>query len=137
MFGVARRESSPCTSPSPDIACHWRESGTAIIDARGDLTQPSPVQSLYLTCDRALRQGATRLQLDLGKVQAADTKLIACLVAVLRLARRRHRGVTMNNSDAIQAWLGLCHVETICGQVRVKRTTMANFAPETSNECLR
>lgn len=61
-------------------------------------------------CRQCVRPGRRRVVLDLSRVRRADTRLVAMLVYVLRLARRAHVRLELRLSPELDALLDLCGV---------------------------
>jgi ABC-type transporter Mla MlaB component len=84
---------------------------SGVIKAATDMTSCDQLRQLYGCCGQMLRQGAKRLILDLKSVAQADTKLMACLVAIYRLARGCAARVEFCPSPAVLQVVQVCKLE--------------------------
>lgn len=92
-------------------------------ESRCDLTDARRIDALFRDCARevdAMAQEASAsavtnavVIIDLTATKIVDTKLIACLVAVLRRARRLGVRLELRASPSVREWLELCHLRDV------------------------
>jgi anti-anti-sigma regulatory factor len=88
------------------------DSGKGVVLAPdADMTSSDRVRDLFNGCRRLLRRGVTHVVIDLQAVTAADTKLLACLVALLRLARSASAHLEICLSSAVLDVARVCRME--------------------------
>ena len=98
-----------------------------------DMTHSEPVKLLSLECRREIRRDDTAtLIVDLGEVEKADTKLVACLVGVYRLACARAVQVEMFLPHAVEEVVTLCRLERLIERTRPQRISPASGKPKPS-----
>ncbi len=110
---LALAPASPMQLAGTDPGSRAVESGAEkcfIVRASGDLTDPTRLTEFFRAVESRLASGPDRLVLDLTAVEAADTKLVACLVQVHHLARRASAGVELWPSERVRNWITLCHL---------------------------
>jgi len=84
-----------------------------------DMTQPEHVKRLAAECRRLIRlHEATSLVIDLADVETADTKLVACLVGVYRLACAHAVQVEMILPRAVEEVVSVCRLERLIERTR-------------------
>jgi anti-anti-sigma regulatory factor len=89
---------------------HGQSEPTKAIVVGGDLRTIETIRSFWqLTLD-ALAAEPAAIWLNLTKVTFADTKLAACLIAILRRAQEHDTDVYIVGSDSVQDILKLCKV---------------------------
>jgi anti-anti-sigma regulatory factor len=74
----------------------------------GDLRIIDVIRAFWQMALDALEDEPTAIWLNLTNVSSADTKLAACLVAILRRAQEHETQVYIVGSDAVQDILKLC-----------------------------
>ena len=90
------------------------------------MTHPEHVKRLAAECRRLIRQRDTAsLVIDLGDVETADTKLVACLVGVYRLACARAVQVEMILPRVVEDVVAVCRLERLIEQTRPRRAAAA------------
>lgn len=106
--GLGERDGAP-------PANHMRQGHSAVIESSGpcDATSGTRVLALFKVCKDRLAERPARLRLDLTGVERADSKLVACLVAVRRLAIASGTTLELRTSRAVRTWIGICHVDGV------------------------
>ena len=84
-----------------------------VITAIADLTNWRDVRELHRSCTRVIGKRPTGLVIDLSSVTDADSKLVACLVAVARRARRSGVPIAFQMSTTVTKWIDLCRVHPV------------------------
>ena len=87
-----------------------------VVVAASDMTSSDMVRDLFNRCRRLLRHGAQRVIIDLQCVQAADTKLLACLIALHRLARSASARLELCMSSAVLDVARICRLEWLADE---------------------
>jgi hypothetical protein len=87
-----------------------------VIRAGADLTDDARIGDLLRCCSgeierTALRGGRSRLLIDLAATDHANSKLIACMIMVVRNARQRGVQVELKLSPMVQHWLKICRLD--------------------------
>lgn len=84
-----------------------------VLAAFGDLTADARAAEVYRSACRTLRKVARPrwLRLDLQCVECADTKLVAYLVELHRLARQRNVVLDVRPSSCVRHLLEVCRLE--------------------------
>ncbi len=98
----------------PENPCSYVLQGqsepTKAIVVAGDLRTINTVRAFWQLTLEALEVEPAALWLNLTNVSFADTKLAACLVAILRRAQEHETVVYIIGSNAVQDILKLCKV---------------------------
>lgn len=87
-----------------------------VTPAQTDLTDPTNVAEFHSECLavlEAVRQSGRLVTLDLRRVAAADTKLIASLVQLHVLARQSGARINLLISHPVREILELCRLERL------------------------
>ena len=84
--------------------------GTCVIEGGVDLTADREVITFVHDAEEALVSGIAHLVIDVTAVRATDTKLVAGLVHVWRLARSTDTIVELRASACVCNWLVLCRL---------------------------
>ena len=114
------RRARPVPGHSADGGACWRVAALA-----RDMTHPEHVKRLAVECRRLIRQRDTAtLMIDLGDVETADTKLVACLVGVYRLACARAVHVEMILPRVVEDVVSVCRLEQLIEQTRPRHMTV-------------
>jgi len=87
--------------------------GAVLIRAPEDLSEEEAVRVIHARAREAIAAGATTLMVDLADVIRADTKIVACLVVLRRMARRSGCALDVRLSPAVAAWTGVCRVQQV------------------------
>jgi ABC-type transporter Mla MlaB component len=87
--------------------------GTVVIRASDDLAEEEAVRVIHAQAREAIAGGATMLLVDLAEVIRADTKIVACLVVLRRMAQRSGCALDVRLSPAVAAWTGVCRVQQV------------------------
>jgi hypothetical protein len=97
----------------------WPGNGVAerVVVAASDMTSSELVHDLFNRCRRLLRHGARRVIIDLESVQAVDTKLVACLVVLHRLARAGSARLELRMSAAVRDVARICRIEWLADEL--------------------
>ena len=80
--------------------------------ACGDLTDWRALRGFQSQCEALLHSGIDRVVLDLSEVRQADTKLVACLLVLLRRARNVNVQFEVRCSRTVNQWVAVCHLQT-------------------------
>ena len=86
-----------------------REQRVFLADA--DMTSSDRVHELFKQCRRVLRQGIGHVVIDLHNVRCADTKLLACIIALYQLARSASVRLEICLSNAVLDLARVCRLE--------------------------
>lgn len=84
-----------------------------VITGLGDLCNGSAIREYYRRCELVIRDGTQRLILDLTRVSKADSKLVACLVLIVRCARASLVPIRIHVSPRLRDWIAICGVERL------------------------
>lgn len=84
-----------------------------VITAADDLAEEEAVRLIHAQAREAIASGATLLMVDLADVIKADTKIVACLIVLRRMARRSGCALDVRLSPAVAAWTGVCRVQQV------------------------
>jgi hypothetical protein len=87
-----------------------------VIDA-SDMTCDDRVHDLFTRCRRAFRAGMRHVVIDLHAVTIADTKLVACLVAIHRMARGASVRLEASLSSAVLEITRICRLERLAREL--------------------
>ncbi len=79
--------------------------------ADADMTSSDRVHELFNECRRVLRQGIRHVVIDLHNVRLADTKLLACIVALYQMARSASVRLEVCLSNAVLDVARVCRLE--------------------------
>jgi ABC-type transporter Mla MlaB component len=79
-----------------------------IIKGLGDMTGCDSIRGFFVRCARSIDDGCEALVIDLNQVDRADTKLMACLVAVFQHARASSVKVELWSSQAVLDMIEFC-----------------------------
>ncbi|MDY7110317.1 MAG: hypothetical protein SYC29_16935 [Planctomycetota bacterium] len=91
-----------------------------------DMTRVEHVKELAGACRHLIRREDTAtLVIDLADVEQADTKLVACLVGVYRLACSRAVRVEMIVPRPVRDLVVVCRLEPLIEQTRPRRKAVA------------
>jgi hypothetical protein len=82
-----------------------------VLDAPHDMTVADHVGDLFGRAGVAIKAGASCVIIDLHDVDAADTKLIACLVALYQLARCGSGRLELRLSQAVINVAEVCRLD--------------------------
>jgi ABC-type transporter Mla MlaB component len=91
-----------------------------VVAISGDLTNCEIVRALWQAAIGVLEQDPPELWLNLSRVAKADTKLAACVVALIRRANERGTLVHIIGSGVVQDVLNLCKVPPLRGFIPTK-----------------
>ncbi len=75
------------------------------------MTSCDRVRQLFMRYHHAAGSGNRSMRIDLRKVQAADTKLMACLVAVYRLAKSDSIQLELSPSSTVRNLAEVCRLD--------------------------
>lgn len=97
---------------APMSAPGWRPAAPAraccLTVAATDMTCSERVRDLFERCQRVLEEGGVHIVIDLKAVTIADTKIVACLVALYQLARGTSARLEVCGSPSV------CEIASIC-----------------------
>ena len=93
------------------LQCRHEAGAERVVVVASDMTSSDRVRDLFNRCQRLLRKGARRVVIDLHEVKAADTKLVACLVALHRLANATSARLELCLSSAVIEVARICRLE--------------------------
>jgi len=88
-----------------------------------DMTCWERVVDLFNRCRSVFRGGIRYLVIDLHAVTSADTKLIACLVAIHRMARAASVRLEVTLSQAVLEMTRLCRLERLARDLGLQQET--------------
>ena len=111
-----RRDAASMLGSASPTDRPWREidaRGAVIIRAPEDLSEEEAVRVIHARAREAIAAGATTLMVDLADVIRADTKIVACLVVLRRMARRSGCALDVRLSPAVAAWTGVCRLQQV------------------------
>lgn len=108
---AAAPRSAPLSGILPDPS--MLPPGAVIIRAPEDLSEEEAVRVIHARAREAIAAGATTLMVDLADVLRADTKIVACLVVLRRLAQRSGCALDVRLSPAVAAWTGVCRLQQV------------------------
>lgn len=113
------------TTPTPSLSQTSRSdregtsrriaAGPIVIRACQNLCDCQNLLSLYQRCESILQSGIDRMKLDLSTVEQADSKLVACLVDLIRTAGRLRVAIEVTTSVVVRQWLSVCRLEGVLG----------------------
>ena len=112
VFGTACRRQ--LVIPRPGLRTVGSGGEAIFLRACGDLTDWRALRGFQSRCEALIHAGTDRVVLDLSEVQQADTKLVACLLILLRRARNvnvRFAGSSrspLESSEKVEKEEGLC-----------------------------
>jgi len=75
------------------------------------MTSSDRVHELFDQCRRLLRSGIRHVVIDLHNVRLADTKLLACIVALYQMARSASVHLEVCLSNAVLDLARVCRLE--------------------------
>lgn len=81
-----------------------------LVRASGDLTDCRVLRRFQARCEALLHARIDHVVLDLSEVEQADTKLVACLLVVLRRARSVGVRLEVCCSHTVNEWLAFCRL---------------------------
>jgi ABC-type transporter Mla MlaB component len=106
------RPPKPAGGAGPSARASQMEVELAVADA--DLTDSEAVRRLHMRGRAMLaRPNVRRLRIDLRHVAAADSKVVACLVALHRLARSRNAAMDVSIAPALRDVFVLFRLERL------------------------
>lgn len=91
-----------------------------VVIGEGDMTSSERVRELFNRCRRMLRQGAARIVIDLQAVTRADTKIIACLVVLHRIARGASVRLEICLSQTVMEMARICRLEALVQELQLR-----------------
>lgn len=106
LDAAARFSSLPAPRGGTPWACR-------ITVESADMTSDDRVHDLFDRSRLALRKGARHVIIDLDSVVLADTKLVACLVALYQIARSGAARLEVRLSCAVMEIARICRLETL------------------------
>jgi hypothetical protein len=99
-----------------------------VVAGAADMTSSERVHELFNRCRGLLRQNAQRVVIDLQHVTLADTKLVACLVVLRRMAASAPGRLEICCSSAVIEIARVCRLEWLT-QERGPRRDAHHTAP--------
>jgi hypothetical protein len=91
-----------------------------VVRAAADMTSCEQVRQLFLHCRRSIGDAGGCLQVDLKGVDQADTKLMACLVAVYQLARAASVRMELSPSGCVLQMAEVCRLGWLIDQTSAR-----------------
>jgi anti-anti-sigma regulatory factor len=88
-----------------------------VMVAAADMTSSDQVRDLFNRCRKMLRQGVRHMVIDLHGVEAADTKLVACLVVVYQMARSASARLEICLSNAVLEVARMCRLDWLAREL--------------------
>jgi len=114
------RLSTPEDQDPQDRAARARSANSLnplVIRLTGDVTSCEQVGQLFQRCRRTIiAAGRRSVTLDLLEVAKADTKLVACLVAVYQLSKDSSVRLEMRASRTVLELVELCRLQRLIDQ---------------------
>lgn len=104
LFGRGWREGSPKLTGNPPAEVLE----TTLAD---DRAKTKELLKLTGQCRQALEQGVRSVVIDLTRVRIADTKLVATILLLRRLAVSRGVNLRVRTSESVRQWMEVCGVE--------------------------
>ena len=95
-----------------------------------DLTCGDRVLELFDLCRGAFRDGGRHVVIDLHSVTRADTKIVACLIALYQIAKAASAKLEVCLSQAVVEIAQVCRLDTLVRELSHKP---ANAAAATSS----
>ena len=105
--------------PAIQITSQMGAGAGRVMVAAADMTSCDQVRELFNRCRRMLRQGVRHVVIDLHGVEAADTKLVACLVVVYQMARSASARLEICLSNAVLEVARICRLEWLARELSV------------------
>ena len=123
-LAVMVRLNTPEDRDPQDRAARARSAGPLnplVIRSTGDMTSCEQVGQLFQRCRRTIiaagiAAGRRSVTLDLLEVAKADTKLVACLVAVYQLSKDSSVRLEMRASRTVLELVELCRLQRLIDQ---------------------
>jgi anti-anti-sigma regulatory factor len=115
---VHAERQAPTGDPGWD---RWVDRKTRVIHPRPDLTADDAISAFLGDVEQALRTDVGRIRVDLSTVRVANTKTVASLVLLLRLARAAGVTVEVRPSTQVHAWIHLCKADWLLAPTRSPR----------------
>ena len=84
-----------------------------VVTAPARMTDWRAVQDFRHRCESSLQRAPKRIILDLTLVQAADTKLVACVVNAFCFAQARRIHLEVKPSPLVRDLIELCEVDAL------------------------
>jgi anti-anti-sigma regulatory factor len=135
MFDLTRSGDQPLLDaaakfsslPAPPGGAPW---ACRITVESTDMTCDDRVHDLFNRSRRALRKGARHVIIDLDSVIVADTKIVACLVALYQIARSAAARLEVRLSTAVKEIARVCRLEKLVTEMEsgVRRTPGSRVA---------
>ena len=110
--------------PRPHAYCVGGDPcGSRAVVAAGDLSNCDAVRAFWQSSILALAQPPPEIWLNLTRVVRADTKLAACIVALLRRADRQGTMVHIVGSSQVMDVLDVCRMPPLPGYVAARKAS--------------
>jgi hypothetical protein len=93
-----------------------RQDETRVLAGSADMTSADRVHDLFMRFRGLVRRGARHVIIDLREVDAADTKLVACLVALQRMAIAASVRLELCLSRRVRDVAGICRLEWLADE---------------------
>lgn len=106
--GRSRLENMRRHCPRPPERGEQEPDSTRILRLSGDLRSGTDIESVRRRGLASVRPGLRRVVIDLEYVDEADTKLIACLLYLRRIADSAGVRLEVRLSPRVRQWLELC-----------------------------
>lgn len=110
---MCRRPSTLCTPASYRPRGIRRQSDEWLLAASGDLSNSRALSEFHRRCEALIAARPPQASLDLTKVERADTKLVAVLLLVVRLARSAHVVLDIRVSSRLRQWIAVCKADQL------------------------
>lgn len=81
------------------------------------MTDSDCVHALFDRCESMIRKGVRHVVIDLHEVETADTKLLACIVAIYQLARSASARLELSLSNAVRDLARICRLEWLTNEL--------------------
>jgi hypothetical protein len=100
------------TAARPDALDRgFRTDSTAVLEAGCNLYDSQVLTDFHHDCKQVIDAGPRRAVINLERTDAANTKLVAALVALLRRAQAIGTPVEFRVSRTVRNWIRICRVE--------------------------
>jgi anti-anti-sigma regulatory factor len=108
--GLSLEESSSIWSRIEETPSESTNARRKVVRGTGDMTNCEEIRALSLKCARAIGSGHGVLVIDLSTVERADTKLMACLVSVVQLARSSSVRLELRSNRTVRELAEFCRL---------------------------
>ena len=82
-----------------------------VVRTDSDLTVDEAITDFFKDVEARLKTEAEYIRIDMEKVPAANTKTVACLLRLRRMAGRAGVVIEIRPSEAVREWIRVCKVD--------------------------